>query len=191
MKKYTIKSTSDEGVYYLVNGWKKCKKFWLDEKTVMEDTKIPNKFFFYQPAHAKASLTKLLKIMPEYANDKFEVVEFEEDEVIEQYRKQHEEDVKEAKLNIKSCDNIIRAHAKSKLYGFHDPLLYAMRDNCFFGKQYRGMEYVRDVFKKYNYQIIEKEENGGIWIDVVKGNDVYATLYYHNDSQRIMTFIIK
>ena len=37
MKKYTIKSTSSEGVYYLVNGWNKCKTFWFNEKSVMED----------------------------------------------------------------------------------------------------------------------------------------------------------
>ena len=74
--KYTIKSTSDEGVYYLVNGWHKCKTFWFDEKSVMENMKLAKKYFFNKPAQAKASLTKLLKIMPDYATDTFEVVEF-------------------------------------------------------------------------------------------------------------------
>ena len=76
MKKYTIKSTSDEGIYYLVNGWNKCKTFWFNEKYVMEDTENAKRFFFNKPSQAQASLTKLLKVMPDYANDKFEVVEF-------------------------------------------------------------------------------------------------------------------
>lgn len=77
MKKYTIKSTSHEGVYYLVNGWYKCKTFWFSEKSVMENIENAKRFFFNKPSQAKASLTKLLKIMPEYASDQFEVVEFE------------------------------------------------------------------------------------------------------------------
>lgn len=76
MKKYTIKSTSDEGIYYLVDGWNKCYRFWLDKKSVMEDIEKAKRFFFNKPSQAKTSLTKLLKIMPEYANDEFEVVEF-------------------------------------------------------------------------------------------------------------------
>ena len=76
MKKYTIKSTSDEGIYYLVNGWNKCRTFWFNEKSVMEDVEYAKGFFFNKPSQAKASLTKLLKVMPDYSNDRFEVVEF-------------------------------------------------------------------------------------------------------------------
>ncbi len=76
MKKYTIKSTSEEGIYYLVNGWNKCKTFWFDEKSVLQDIEFVKKFFFNKPSQAKANLTKLLKIMPDYKNDKFEIVEF-------------------------------------------------------------------------------------------------------------------
>lgn len=76
MKKYTIKSTSDEGIYYLVNGWEKCNTFWFGEDEVMEDVEKAKRHFFNQPSHAKASLTKLLKIMPDYLDDEFEVVEF-------------------------------------------------------------------------------------------------------------------
>lgn len=32
MTKYTIKSTSEEGVYYLVNGRQKHFTFWISEK---------------------------------------------------------------------------------------------------------------------------------------------------------------
>lgn len=76
MTKYTIKSTSEEGIYYLVNGWNKCKTFWLDEKSVMKDAESAKEFFFNRPSQAKASLTKLLKVMTEYADDKFEIVVF-------------------------------------------------------------------------------------------------------------------
>lgn len=77
MKKYTIKSTSNEGVYYLVNGWNKCKTFWFNEKSVLEDKENAKRFFFNKPSQAKASLTKLLKIMEDYKGDNFEMVEFE------------------------------------------------------------------------------------------------------------------
>lgn len=75
MTKYTIKSTSEEGIYYLVNGWNKCKKFWLPEKSVLEDNQYAIRFLFNKPAQAKASLTKLLKVMPEYATNTFELIE--------------------------------------------------------------------------------------------------------------------
>ena len=76
MKKYTIKATSYEGIYYLVNGWNKCKTFWFNETSVLSDPEFAKRFFFNKPSQAKASLTKLLKIMPDYAIDKFEIVEF-------------------------------------------------------------------------------------------------------------------
>ena len=77
MTKYTIKSVSDEGVYYLVNGWEKCKTFWFNERSVLQDTENAKRFFFNKPGHAKASLTKLLKIMPDYISDEFTLVSFE------------------------------------------------------------------------------------------------------------------
>lgn len=77
MKKYTIKSTSEEGIYYLVNGWNKCKTFWFNEKSVLEDKENAKRFFFNTQGQAKASLTKLLKIMDDYKKDSFELVEFE------------------------------------------------------------------------------------------------------------------
>lgn len=67
---YTIKSTSNEGVYYLVNGWEKHYTFWVEER------KIRPSMLFKRKQDAKASLTKLLKVMDDYANDKFEMVEF-------------------------------------------------------------------------------------------------------------------
>jgi hypothetical protein len=77
MKKYTIKSTSKEGVYYLVSGWNKCKTFWFTEKSVLEDIENAKRFFFNKPSQAQANLTKLLNVMDDYKKDKFEMVEFE------------------------------------------------------------------------------------------------------------------
>lgn len=76
MVKYTIKATSWEGVYYLVNGWEKCKTFWFNEKSVLSDPENAKKYFFNKPGQAKASLTKLLKIMPDYKSDQFEIAVF-------------------------------------------------------------------------------------------------------------------
>ena len=64
IKGYTIKSTSEEGIYYLVNGWNKNKTFWTDEKHI-------EKAIFKTIGQAKASLTKLLKVMEDYKTDKF------------------------------------------------------------------------------------------------------------------------
>lgn len=70
---YTIKSTSKEGVYFLVNHWEKHKTFWI------EPEKIKRSMLFNRVADAKRSLTKLLKVMEDYRNDNFEVVEIELD----------------------------------------------------------------------------------------------------------------
>lgn len=64
---YTIRSESDEGVYYLVNGWYKHRAFWVSAKDVNTD------MLFKRKQDAKASLAKLLKVMPDYASDKFEM----------------------------------------------------------------------------------------------------------------------
>lgn len=66
---YTIKSTSEEGIFYLVNHWEKHRTFWS------RPDKIRQSMLFKRKQDAKMSLTKLLKIMPEYKNDIFEIVE--------------------------------------------------------------------------------------------------------------------
>lgn len=76
MTKYTIKSTSDEGVYFLVNGWEKHHTFWISEAEVNKDIEKAKSKFFSAPRYAQASLTKLLKIMDDYNNDHFEMIEF-------------------------------------------------------------------------------------------------------------------
>lgn len=44
--KYTIKSISEEGTYYLVNGWNKHKAYWIEESEVLNNKeKHINKFF--------------------------------------------------------------------------------------------------------------------------------------------------
>ena len=69
MKGFTIKSTSDEGIYYLVNHWEKHKAFWIKPEQVKQS------MLFKRASDAKRSLTKLLAIMDDYRTDKFEVVE--------------------------------------------------------------------------------------------------------------------
>lgn len=76
-KKYTIKSISEEGAYYLVNGWNKYKKFWISEDDVKKDREKAMSMFFSAPRYANSSLKKLLSVMEDYRNDKFELVEFE------------------------------------------------------------------------------------------------------------------
>ena len=77
MTKYTIKSTSDEGVYFLVNGWEKHNTFWISKAEFEKDIEKAKTKFFTAPRFAKASLTKLLKVMPDYAQDEFEMVSFD------------------------------------------------------------------------------------------------------------------
>lgn len=65
---YTIKSVSNEGVYYLVNHAKDYKTYWVEKRD------LKPKMLYDRAADAKASLTKLLKIMNEYKADKFYLV---------------------------------------------------------------------------------------------------------------------
>jgi hypothetical protein len=69
MIKYTIKSTSSEGTYYLVNHWEKHRAFWVDIDH------IKTSMYFNKPSDAKRSLTKLLKVMEDYKDDVFELIE--------------------------------------------------------------------------------------------------------------------
>lgn len=64
---YTIRSTSEDGVFYLVNHWNKHRSFWKKAWAMTED------MLFKSQKDAKASLTKLLKVMPEYKTDSFEM----------------------------------------------------------------------------------------------------------------------
>lgn len=68
---YTIKSESEEGTYYLVKDWNKHKTFWKEKEKMKPD------MLYKTERAAKASLTKLLKIMEDYRNDKFTVVVME------------------------------------------------------------------------------------------------------------------
>lgn len=75
--KFTIKSTSEEGIYYLVNHWNKHCQIWISEAEVQKKPEESKAKFFDSPSRAKASLTKLLKVMPEYATDEFELITIE------------------------------------------------------------------------------------------------------------------
>ena len=65
---YTIKSTSEEGVYYLVNHWQRHKTFWVSEKNIKPE------MLFKTVGYAQRSLRRLLEVMDDYKTDKFDVV---------------------------------------------------------------------------------------------------------------------
>lgn len=69
--KYLIKSVSEEGEYFLCNGWERHKTFWCEKREFRQ-------CLFNTVGQAKASLTKLLKSMDDYAQDKFSVYSFTE-----------------------------------------------------------------------------------------------------------------
>lgn len=72
---YTVKSISEEGSYFLVNGWQKNKTFWMKPKAYN-----PKKHSFKTERSAKSSLTKLLKVMDDYLEDTMILVRIEENE---------------------------------------------------------------------------------------------------------------
>ena len=74
MSTYTIKSVSSDGEWYLVNGWRKYKCYWQKRDNCVPHTT------FKSVASAMRSLTRLLKVMPEYREDTFYVVKIAYDE---------------------------------------------------------------------------------------------------------------
>ena len=68
MTRYTIKSVSEEGTYYLCKNWEKNKTFWK-EKEFMTDGDL-----YKSPSYAVKYLKKVLEKMPGYATDDFRLV---------------------------------------------------------------------------------------------------------------------
>lgn len=67
---YTIKSTSSDGVYYLCKGWGNHKNpFWRKRNELNNDV------LFKRKQDAKTSLYKFLKIMGEYREDSFSIIQ--------------------------------------------------------------------------------------------------------------------
>lgn len=66
---FTIKSESAEGTYYLVKNWEKNKTFWKPFSGLRPSD------LFAREQDAKRSLTMLLKVMVEYAEDTFTLIE--------------------------------------------------------------------------------------------------------------------
>ena len=74
MDRYTIKSVSNDGIWYLIKGWREYRTYWQEF-----DQCVPESLF-KRKADAKRSLTKLLKyMMAEYGNDDFTLVMLEWD----------------------------------------------------------------------------------------------------------------
>lgn len=68
---YTVKSTSSEGVYYLWKGWGNCFSKHMWEKNIPTE----EKYLYKSRQSAKASVSKLLKVMDEYKTDTIEIIE--------------------------------------------------------------------------------------------------------------------
>jgi len=69
--KYTIKSVSDEGTYYLVKDWRKNKELWVSKEKMDRHPE----WWFTSSGKAKQSLKSLLSVMDEYLSDTFTVVD--------------------------------------------------------------------------------------------------------------------
>ncbi len=64
---YAIRSDSEKGTFFLVKDWRKNRAIWSRYLDF-------GKCLFKTESAAKASLTKLLKVMDEYAEDAFTVI---------------------------------------------------------------------------------------------------------------------
>ena len=69
--RYTIKSISDEGTYFLVKDWRKNKELWVSKEKMDRHPE----WWFTSPSKAKQSLKSLLSVMDEYLSDTFTVVD--------------------------------------------------------------------------------------------------------------------
>ena len=69
--KYTIKSISDEGEFYLVKDWRKNKELWVN-KSRMD---MHPQWWFTSSGKALQSLKSLLKVMDDYLADDLYVID--------------------------------------------------------------------------------------------------------------------
>lgn len=75
----TVRSVSQDGVYYLVNGWKKHRAFWVRRENLRPEIGFKNS------GYAIRSLRKLLIAMPEYRSDRFDMVTIENGQEVSVY----------------------------------------------------------------------------------------------------------
>jgi hypothetical protein len=68
--RYTIKSVSDEGTYFLVKDWRKNKELWVSKEKMDRHPE----WWFTSSDKAKQSLKSLLSVMDEYLTDTFTVI---------------------------------------------------------------------------------------------------------------------
>lgn len=73
---YTIKTISSEGTYFLVNGFEKHQKIWVEEKDLKEE------YLFTSTYLARKSLKKLLEFFDEWEDDEFSLVYFHKGNII-------------------------------------------------------------------------------------------------------------
>lgn len=77
MNGYTIKSISNDGVYFMVRDWRKNKAIWVSVNKLKQE-------YLYKSANTCIkALEKLLNVMDEYATDKFVVVSITDGSIAE------------------------------------------------------------------------------------------------------------
>ena len=77
MNGYTVKSISNDGVYFMVRDWRKNKAIWVSVNKLKQE-------YLYKSANACIkALEKLLNVMDEYATDKFIVVSITDGNITE------------------------------------------------------------------------------------------------------------
>ena len=77
MNGYTVKSISNDGVYFMVRDWRKNKAIWVSVNKLKQE-------YLYKSAHTCIkALEKLLNVMDEYATDKFIVVSITDGNITE------------------------------------------------------------------------------------------------------------
>ena len=69
--RYTIKSVSDEGTFYLVKDWRKNRELWV----IKDRMDSHPDWWFTSSGKAKQSLKSLLSVMDDYLSDTFTVVD--------------------------------------------------------------------------------------------------------------------
>lgn len=77
MNGFTIKSISNDGVYFMVRDWRKNKAIWVSVNKLKQE-------YLYKFANTCIkALEKLLNVMDEYATDKFVVVSITDGNIVE------------------------------------------------------------------------------------------------------------
>jgi hypothetical protein len=144
--KYTIKSVSDEGTYYLVKDWRKNKELWVSKEKMDRHPE----WWFTSSGKAKQSLKSLLSVMDEYLSDTFTVVDMSGNETPLDVKKLGFDHIPEYwDDDIDACDKVISStrykanmvSADTDIDEDFDPKYDCKyHANSYYGTNYSGLE---------------------------------------------------